>query len=149
MSVEMNHPFLTNEAAPLLPPVDGVQGRLTALRAADWRQTLGGVTLLAGFVLLFMGWFGVSGTARTADQLSYMAAGGLGGIALVATGLTFMIAYEHRGDRRAIAQLEQHLAELEEALGSEFDAIRDQIVNGAARQPMPGGSLKSAQRPSV
>jgi hypothetical protein len=149
MSVEINHPFLTGEAVPLLPPVDGVHGRLTALRAVDWRQTLGGVTLLAGFVLLFLGWFGVSGTGRTADQLSYMAAGGLGGMALVGAGLTFLIAHEHRVDRRALAHLEHRLGGLEEALGAEFDAIRDQIMSGAAPQPMPRGSLESARRPSV
>jgi hypothetical protein len=129
MSDEMNHPFLTDEAAPLLPPLDGVHGRLTALRAVDWRQTLGGVTVLAGFGLLFLGWLGVSGTVRTADQLSYLAAGGLWGIALVATGLTFMVAHEHRVDRLALAHLEQRLGVLEEALGGEFDAIRDHIVS--------------------
>jgi hypothetical protein len=147
--VEINHPFLTEEARPLLGPVDGVQGRLSALRAVDWRQTLGGLMLLAGFVLLCLGWLGVSGTDRTADELSYMLAGGLGGIALVATGLTFMIAHEHRADRRAIAHLEERLGGLEEALGAEFDAVREQIVSRPAPEHVLQGSLEPAGRPSV
>lgn len=153
MSAEMNHPFLTEDAPALLAPMEGVQGRLRALRAMDRRQLIGGVTLLAGFVLLCLGWVGISGTDRTADELSYLFAGGLGGVVLVGTGLTLFVAHEHRADREAVAHLVRRLTVLEEGLAGEFDALRASLPTsvhgepelvGERRYPAPG--LRGAER---
>jgi hypothetical protein len=146
MSAELNHPFLTDESPALLAPMGGVQGRLRAVRGADWRQTVGGAVLLLGFVLLALGWFGVSGSDRTADELSYLCAGGLGGLALIATGLTLLVAHEHRADRQAFAQLERRVGRLEEGVTAQFDALRDTIVDPASAERSLRGTLESAGR---
>jgi hypothetical protein len=134
MSVNTAHPFLDEGEAPrLLPPV-GLQLRGRALKELDWRQLLGGLCLLVGFVVLGVGWWGISGTDRTVDQLSYLFSGGLGGAALIGTGLTLLVGHEHTADRDAIAALDARLAVLEEGLAGEFDTLRDILNSAVAAQ---------------
>jgi hypothetical protein len=47
------------------------------------RQLLGWVLAVAGAVALFLGWYGVSGTAVTAKQIPYVVSGGLTGVSLL------------------------------------------------------------------
>jgi hypothetical protein len=47
------------------------------------RQLLGWLLAAAGAVALFLGWYGVSGTAVTAKQIPYVVSGGLTGVSLL------------------------------------------------------------------
>jgi hypothetical protein len=44
----------------------------TAQHRLDWRQLAGGVSVLAGLVVIAAGWFGMSGTTQLSAQLAYM-----------------------------------------------------------------------------
>jgi NADH:ubiquinone oxidoreductase subunit 6 (subunit J) len=46
----------------------------------------GAIALVAGFVLMFLGWYGASHTAREIEQLPYLISGGLIGLGLVFIG---------------------------------------------------------------
>jgi len=46
----------------------------------------GAIALVAGFVLMFLGWYGASRTAREIEQVPYLISGGLIGLGLVFVG---------------------------------------------------------------
>jgi hypothetical protein len=122
------HPFLDEAGAPMLLQEAGSRRTAVAgLNTLDWRQALGGGALTIGFLVLALGWWGVSGTLNTADQLSYLLSGGLAGAALVATGLTLLVSHEHAADRAAIGRIEARLTQLEEGLAGEFDTVLDRL----------------------
>ena len=127
MATDTDHPFLDDAAQGLLPEAAEPSSRPGRFRTLDWRQAAGGGAVLLGFLALALGWWGVSGTGQTADQLSYVLSGGLTGAAFVATGLTLFMAYEHAADRDTIAGLETRLRRLEEGLAGEFDAVHSHL----------------------
>lgn len=131
--LEIEHPLLTGDPAPLLAAAEDDQSRLPR-GALDWRQALGAVLVLAGVVLLAVGWWGVSGTGQSFEQLPYFLSGGLGGGALVAAGLTVLIAYEHHLDRQAMSRLEARLREYEQGLAVEVEALADRVVDLERRE---------------
>jgi NADH:ubiquinone oxidoreductase subunit 6 (subunit J) len=46
----------------------------------------GAIALVAGFVMMFLGWYGASHTAREIEQMPYLISGGLIGLGLVFIG---------------------------------------------------------------
>jgi hypothetical protein len=52
----------------------------------QWDRVAAGGCVAAGVVMLILGWVGVSGTAYTANQISYLASNGLGGLILLGLG---------------------------------------------------------------
>jgi hypothetical protein len=83
-------------------------------RGADPRW-LGLALGLGGAVLLFLGWWGVSGAATVAEQLPYFASGSIPGAALVVAGAVLLARESgQRAARRTddlIAQLHALLVE--------------------------------------
>ncbi len=69
--------------------------------------------ILAGFVLVFLGWNGAASYDRVSAQMPYVVSGGLGGLALVVVGAGLMIAQSNRADRAA---LQATLEDLRDAL---------------------------------
>lgn len=98
-------------------------GRPRPALEIDWRLTLGGVLIVAGFVALGIGWFGVSGTAQVWKQLPYLASGGIGGGALVALGVLAILSYQHAQDRALIGAVLMRLNALEPSIADEFDVV--------------------------
>jgi len=134
-AIRMEHPLLGDEAVePILTPTNSGRG-LSSLATLDWRQSLGGVLILAGFVAVIAGWWGVSGTTSTSSQLAYMVSGGLGGIGLVFVGGVFLVAFEHATDRMAMAQVDARLRHLEQCLAGEFDSLNDVLRQGETAAP--------------
>jgi hypothetical protein len=70
---------------------------------------------VAGAVMLFLGWWGVSGTATIGEQMPYIASGSLPGVALVvAAAIVLMSESTQRSTQRTdalIAELHQLLVE--------------------------------------
>jgi hypothetical protein len=109
----MQHPYLDEVPVVEETPDPGSDAAGSSTRRLDWRQLLGGLSVVAGLVTLVGGWFGMSGTTQLSAQLAYMFSGGFGGAALIALGATFFVAFEHHADRLAIQALDMKLAELQ------------------------------------
>lgn len=56
----------------------------------------------AGFVVIGLGWFGAARLDYTTGQVPYLISGGLGGLGLVAAGLTLLVIWEIRRLREEI-----------------------------------------------
>lgn len=132
-ATKSDHPLLERDAPTLLEPSSSSRPRSNALHNLDWRQALGGALVVVGVLLLVLGWYGVSGTTNTAEQLAHFISGGIGGAALLAAGLALLISFEHVADRQTLARLTERLEALEFGLAAEFDALRE--ATGAPRAP--------------
>ncbi|HVV74822.1 MAG TPA: hypothetical protein VHC43_02225 [Mycobacteriales bacterium] len=87
------------------------------------RPYLGYVFIVAGLIALFVGWWGVSGTALVAKQLPYIASAGLVGVVLVAIGNRIFMTNDLRRDSGRLDRLEQMVAELHAVLLARTDAV--------------------------
>lgn len=77
------------------------------------RPALSWLLALLGALALFLGWYGVSGTAVPAKQLPYLVSGGLTGVALVVLAAAFFAADDVR---RRFAHLERVERKVDELL---------------------------------
>lgn len=121
------HMLLESEVPTLLESSSSSRGRKQAPKL-DWRQAAGIGLSVLGPILMILGWYGLSGTNRTAEQLSYFLSGGIGGASLLACGLALLISYEHVADRETMTRLMERLDRLEFGLASEFDGLRADLT---------------------
>lgn len=111
--------------------------RPTVAGSLDWRQAVGGALIALGVVAVLIGWYGVSGTLDPAEQLPYISSGGFGGAALIAVGVTLLVAYEHTRDREALGMILDEL----DSLSSRIERIeRSGAVGLPAAERTPGTS---------
>lgn len=86
------------------------------------RPVLGYVLVGVGLIMLFVGWYKVSGESIVAKQLPYLASAGFVGLALVVLGARFMLIDDLRKDSGRLDRLETMVNELHAALLARPDA---------------------------
>jgi len=77
---------------------------MTTLRA-QWDRMLAVLLLTAGAVLLVVGWIAVSGASNVADQLSYLASSGLGGLFCLGLGASLLVSSNLQDEWRKLDDL--------------------------------------------
>lgn len=82
---------------------------MTWLRA-EWDRVLGFTLIALGAVLLVLGYLGVSDSPYVAEQLSYIASGGLGGLFLLGAGATLLILADLHDEWRKLDRVEAILS---------------------------------------
>jgi hypothetical protein len=85
---------------------------------------LGLAFVLAGFILVFLGWNGAASIDRVQSQFPYLISGGVAGLCLVAVGIGVMLVQTLREER---ARLQSSVDELREAI----ERIADGSPNGS------------------
>ena len=78
---------------------------MTWLRA-EWDRVLGFTLIALGAILLVIGYLGVSDSPYVAEQLSYIASGGLGGLFLLGAGATLLILADLHDEWRKLDRVE-------------------------------------------
>lgn len=138
--------------------------RAAIARSLDWRQAVGGALIVLGVVAVLIGWYGVSGTLDPAEQLPYISSGGFGGAALIAVGVTLLVAFEHARDREALGLILDELdvlstrleelervqrpgAEDQKALGHRDPGVELGVARNGARRS-GAGTARAPRRPS-
>jgi len=86
----------------------------TLLRANVDRAVALGL-VVAGGLLLLLGWIGVSGVALAAEQIPFLISGGLGGMFLVAIGATLWLSADLHDEWSRLDAIESALTALVEA----------------------------------
>ena len=74
--------------------------------------------IVAGAIGVLVCWIGVSGTPFVADQLSYIASGGIGGLFLLALGLSLLVSADHHDEWRKLDRIEAALGVAPEPTGT-------------------------------
>jgi hypothetical protein len=125
----------------LVPRPPGATGSL------DWRQAVGGALVGLGFLAIAIAWFGVSGTLDPGKQMPYISSGGFGGAALIALGVTMLVAFEHERDRAALRDVLDEL----DAVRARLEVLdRDLHTRAPARTTNgTGRTAKTARRSSA
>jgi hypothetical protein len=132
-AVGEDHMLLGARTPQLLETSNSIRLGRGATAPVNWRQAAGVVLLIGGALMIFLGWWGLSGTYHTSAQLSYFMAGGVGGAAVMACGIGLFISSEHVSDRDSMAKLVHRLDQLEFGLAAEFDALRAASFGQTAR----------------
>jgi hypothetical protein len=99
------------------------------------RFLLGWGLIVAGVVLLAVGWYGVSGTPKVERQLSYLVSGGLGGLLAGIVGIGLLVANDVRRDRERLGRVEAAVLELRELVVAQSESLKQPEAahgNGAA-----------------
>jgi hypothetical protein len=92
------------------------------VRRLPVRQLLGWCLAAAGAVALFVGWWGVSGTAVTAKQIPYVVSGGLTGVSLLVLAAACFASDDVRRSLDRVADLEVQVQTLYRLLTEAEDA---------------------------
>jgi hypothetical protein len=145
-NLAIEHPFITKDSQPLLAG-QSTGPKKAKIGALDWRELAGALLFVAGLIVLFVGWYQVSGTRDTADQLTYLVSGGVFGLALLALGAVCFMAFEHHSDRQTMALLCDRLTLLEHGLAGEFDSL-EATLQSLGRNGIKGAgevSLRTAR----
>ena len=79
------------------------------LLRAERDRAIAYALIVAGAIGVLVCWIGVSGTPFVADQLSYIASGGIGGLFLLAFGLSLLVSADHHDEWRKLDRIEAAL----------------------------------------
>lgn len=83
---------------------------LTFLKT-QWDRTAGVVSVVAGAIVLLLGWIGVSSTGYVSEQLPYIVSGGLFGVFLLAVGGMLWLSADLRDEWREMRAIRLRLDE--------------------------------------
>lgn len=72
--------------------------------------------VLLGFLVLLIGWIGVSGAELAVKQIPYVMSGGIAGILFVAVGAVLWVSADLRDEWRELRMLRVHVGGLEQQL---------------------------------
>jgi uncharacterized membrane protein len=114
---------------------------MTWLRA-EWDRVLGFTLIALGAVLLVLGYLGVSDSPYVAEQLSYIASGGLGGLFLLGAGATLLILADLHDEWRKLDRVEAMLS-------GEIPFPVQRQSNGAAPSPSAAASASTSAAPAA
>lgn len=78
---------------------------------AHWDRATAALAAAGGFVVLLLGWIGVSGEGLAAKQLPYMISGGIGGIFLLGLAAVLWLSADLRDEWRVLEEIRAALAE--------------------------------------
>lgn len=88
----------------------------------QWDRALAVAAVVAGVVLVIVGWVGVSGTAFIAKQVPYVVSYGIGGLVLIIVGTTLWLSADMNDEWRTLDRLED-AARAGAVSRAEFDAV--------------------------
>lgn len=120
----------------------------TFLRA-NWDRVLAVTLVLAGVVILIVGWIGVSGTGLVAEQNPYLISAGLGGIGLLVVGCTTWLSSDLQDEWRRLDAIEERLEMLETAPPWSVEHPTVPSVLSAGAVPNEGVASETPTRESV
>lgn len=75
----------------------------------QWDRALGALAVLAGAILLLVGWVKISDTGFVSEQLPYLASAGLGGVFLLGLGGMLWLSADLRDQWRELRGIRSRL----------------------------------------
>ncbi|MBA0126553.1 hypothetical protein H0B56_13460 [Haloechinothrix sp. YIM 98757] len=84
---------------------------LVTRAGSQWDRLLAAAALIAGVVVLTLGWYRVSGTPYPAEQLPYIISAGLGGLFLLGASATLWLSADLHDEWRKLDRIERAIRE--------------------------------------
>ena len=85
----------------------------------QWDRVSAVITVIAGALVIILGWIGVSQAALTAQQLPYVISGGIGGLFLLGVGGVLWLSADLRDEWRKLDAIEDLTRQQLEVAASE------------------------------
>ena len=85
---------------------------------SEWDRVAGWALVALGAVLLIIGWRGVADTAFVADELAFLASGGLGGVFCLGLGVGLLVSADLHDEWRKLDRIEAALRGDPDPVGS-------------------------------
>jgi hypothetical protein len=101
---------------------------LTTYVKAQWDRVGAWGLIAVGFVALFLGWLGISGTTILAAQMPYLVSGGMVGLALIGVGGMLWLSADLKDEWRKL-----------DAIHDDVRSERAEPVAVRVAQPAPVG----------
>ena len=99
--------------------------------------------VLAGMVVLLIGWVGVSGADLAVKQIPYVMSGGIAGILFVAVGSVLWVSSDLRDEWRELRKLRVHVGGIEQLLADKAAAEEARTAEPASAN---GTRARAARR---
>jgi len=117
---------------------------------AQWDRVLGWTLIVLGGLALLLGYEGIRESAFVAQQLSYLASGGIGGLWLVGVGATLLVTANVSDEWRKLDEVKDLIARVLELDGEDTDEASgvNEMIDTTDTPAAPGRTTKrvSAQR---
>jgi hypothetical protein len=78
---------------------------LVRLLRNQWDRTTAVVTVVAGLLVLTLGWVGASGTRKVPDQIPYIISGAVFGLFLLGVGATLWLSADLKDEWRSLQDI--------------------------------------------
>ena len=75
----------------------------------QWDRVAAWALVVLGFVILLLGWLGVSDAVLTTEQLPYIVSGGLGGVCCIGVGVGLWLSADLRDEWTALREIADRL----------------------------------------
>jgi hypothetical protein len=113
----------------------------------QWDRVGAWIAIVAGAVVLLLGWWGISGTTSVGRQLPYIISGGLFGIFLLGLGGLLWVSADLRDEWRELWVIRDALVKVAAGQGARLDASRFALTAEEtleAEAVLAGGALHAA-----
>jgi hypothetical protein len=94
----------------------------------QWDRVAAALAVVAGLVALGLGWVGVSGTVYPAEQIPYLATGGLLGVFALGIGATMWLSADLRDEWRKLDDINTNITNVHEALVRRHQSSEPDLV---------------------
>ncbi|WP_019876124.1 hypothetical protein [Sporichthya polymorpha] len=123
---------------------------LTVLKS-QWDRVAAVVCVLAGVVLLIVGYQGIADSPYVAEELAYLISGGLGGVFLLGVGATLYISADMHDEWRKLDRIEEAILSLRNDGGSDggsggpdrFDDLVEPVAEARASRHRAGSAANA------
>lgn len=115
----------------------------------QWDRVSAVVAVVAGALMLLLGWAGVQGKIYPGQQMPYLVSGGLGGIFVLGVGAVLWLSADLRDEWRKLDEVDATLLRIEaaQASGTTIKLPPDVAVAGSdADEPLAAQGGRSGRR---
>ena len=91
---------------------------LMTLLRSQWDRVLAIASVIAGVIVLIVGYVGVSNSGYSAEQLPYLISGGIGGIFLLGLGAVLWLSADLRDEWRLLDEIREAIVTSNETAAS-------------------------------
>jgi hypothetical protein len=103
----------------------------------EWDRATALLLVCVGMLSLLVGWLGVSSHLLPAEQIPYLASGGLVGIFLLGASGTLWLSADLRDEWRKLDEIAEHLR------------VANELASTAADEPTPRNNRRGSTRSAV
>lgn len=114
---------------------------------SQWDRMTAVATAIGGGVVLYVGWWGVSGTAYPAEQLPFIVSAGLTGLFLLGISTALWLSADLHDEWRKLDRIERAIRAAQTEVSTRQGDTETRLYSNAGQGT--AGATSTAQRPAA